>query len=422
MRKKIAQLRKTLDINLIWEYYYDMKSRRKRESDIKVAFVVPSVSLNLRHILKGVCRYAMVNPNWHLRIASGIPEHILPSLKETGINGMFVAIHSRKLMSAVTAMKLPCIGMDCLEVPKVLPYLTADSFHAGRLAAEHFLERGFRHFAYYSPSNYFWSIRRRDGFCQRVREAGFTASVYKPAVINKKHDKYDWQSGRTWMKGLEGLVEWLHSLPKPVGLMACDDTIGYDLIEAAGEAGVCIPEEVAVIGVFNDDVLCNAAKPPLSSVVINLELAGYQAAQLLNSIIIGRKKMAGQAILAQAAHVIARQSSDIIAINDADVANAVSFIRRNFNSHIQVADIVGAAACSRRSLETKFRKILGRSIMKEVMRVRIGHIASLLLESNMSIDQIAKTSTFDSVSHLIRVFKKHKGIPPSIFRKTHSII
>lgn len=422
MRKKIAQIRKFLLLARYLIIIDIMKSRRRKAKDIKVAFVVPSISLNLRHILKGVCRYSLVNPNWHLRIASGVPENILPSLKETGIDGMFVAIHSSKLMSIVAEMNLPCVGMDCLEVPKVLPYLTADSVQAGRLAAEHFLERGFKHFAYYSPSSYFWSVRRRDGFCQRLRKAGFTANVYNSEEIAEKHDKYDWQSGRTWMKGLEELVKWLQSLPKPVGLMACDDTIGYDLIEAAGEAGIRIPEEVAVIGVFNDDVLCNAAQPPLSSVAINLELAGYQAAQLLNSIIIGRKKMTGQAILAQAVHVIARQSSDIIAINDTDVAAAVSFIRKNFSLHIQVADIVESAACSRRSLETKFRKTLGRSIMKEVMRMRIEYIASLLLESDMSIDKITKASTFDSVSHLIRVFKKHKGIPPNAFRKTHSIV
>ncbi len=325
-------------------------------------------------------------------------------------------------MSNVVATRLPCIAMDCLEVPKVLPYLTTDSFQAGRLAAEHFLERGFRHFAYYSPSSYFWSIRRRDGFCQRIRKAGCTTSVYNPAVTGKKHDKYDWQSGRTWMKGLESPLKWLYSLPKPVGLMACDDTIGYDLIEAAGESGIHIPEEVAVVGTFNDDVLCNAARVPLSSVAINLELAGYQAAQLLNDIIIGRKKMTGQAILARAINVVTRQSSDIMAINDTNIADAVNFIRKKFNSHIQVDDIVNVTACSRRSLETRFRAILGRSIMKEVMRVRIEHITSLLLESDISIDQIAATSTFDSVSHMTRVFKKYKGIPPGSFRKTHSVI
>jgi LacI family transcriptional regulator len=399
-----------------------MSVRRNQKRDIKVAFVVPSISLNLRHILRGVCRYTRVNTNWHLRIASGIPGRIFPSLKEMGIDGMFVAIHSKKLMSDVTAMNLPCIGMDCLEIPKNFPYLTADSLEAGKLAAEHFLERGFKHFAYYSPSSYFWSNWRRDGFCQRIQKAGYTASVYKPTVKAKQYDKYDWQSGRTWLKGLEGPIKWLYSLPKPVGLMACDDTIGYDLIEAAGEAGIRIPEEIAVVGAFNDDVFCSTAKPPLSSVVINLELAGYRAGQLLNSIIVGRKKMTSQAILAPATHVVTRQSSDIMAIEDRPVADAVYFIRRNFNSRIQVADIVNATACSRRNLETKFQKFLGRSIMKEVMRVRIEHIASLLLESDVSIDQITKASTFDSVSHLIRIFKKHKGLPPNAFRKTHSII
>ncbi|MBN1788401.1 MAG: DNA-binding transcriptional regulator [Sedimentisphaerales bacterium] len=399
-----------------------MPRRNKQKSDIKVAFVVPGISLNLRHILRGVCRYTKGNTNWHLRIAGGVPSRVLPSLKKTGIDGMFVAMHSKKIVSDVTEMKLPCIGMDCLQIPDVFPYLTADSFQAGKLAAEHFLERGFRHFAYYSASSYFWSNWRMEGFSQSVRQAGYTTSVYKPSVKAKKRDQYDWQSGRTWMKGLKEPVEWLHSLPKPAGLMVCDDTIGYDLLEAAEEAGIHIPEEVAVVGVFNDDVLCNAAKPLLSSVSINLELAGYRAAHLLNSIIIGEEKMASQAILAPATHVVVRQSSDIMAIEDKNVASAVNFIRKNFNSHIQVADIVDSAACSRRSLESKFQKFLGRSILKEVIRVRVEHIASLLLESDLSIDQIARASTFDSVSHLIRVFKKHKGLPPNAFRKTHSVI
>ncbi len=402
--------------------YYKVSMAIKQKSNIKIAFVVPSISLNFRHILKGVHRYAMVNTDWHLRIASGIPEHILPSLKRNEIDGMFVALHSKKLMSKVAAMNLPCISMDCLEIPKVLPYLTADSVQAGKLAAEHLLERGFKNFAYYSQVNYFWSNRRRDSFSQTIRKAGYKVFIYDSAVTGKKHDKYDWQSGRTWMKGLESPINWLRSLPKPVGLMACDDTIGYDLIEVAYEAGIHIPEEIAVVGTFNDDILCNVSKLPLSSVAVNLELGGFQAAQLLNDIVLGKKKMAGQEILAPATHVVTRQSSDIMAINDVDVANALSFIRKNFNSFIQVTDVVKAVACSRRSLETKFQAVLGRSIMKEIIRLRIEHIASLLLETDMLIDQITAASTFYSASHLIRVFKQYKGISPAAFRKKHIVI
>ena len=134
------------------------------------------------------------------------------------------------------------------------------------------------------------------------------------------------------------------------------------------------------------------------------------------------KKMAGQEILAPATHVVTRQSSDIMAINDADVANALSFIRKNFNSFIQVSDVVKTAACSRRSLEAKFQAVLGRSIMKEIVRLRIEHITSLLLETDMLIDQITAASTFYSASHLIRVFKKYKGMSPAAFRKTHIVI
>ncbi|MDD5011595.1 MAG: DNA-binding transcriptional regulator, partial [Phycisphaerae bacterium] len=316
--------------------------------------------------------------------------------------------------------QLPCIAMQCLNVPNGLPYLTADSYNAGRAAAEHFLERGFRNFAFYSLSNVNWSQERMKGFCDRLKEAGHTAAVYNIKTAGKFSQ--DWQIGRTWMKGLEGPLSWLKSLRKPVGLMACDDGVGYDLIEIAGEAGIRIPEDVAIVGMDNDEVLCNSIKPPLSSVEANLEQAGYEAAELLNAMITGSEKIELRPILARVSCVVTRQSSDILAISDPEIAAAVHFIRTYFNSLIQVSDVVAATTLSRRVLEKRFRAILNRSILDEIMRVRIEHISNLLLKSNMSIDRIAASSTFDSTSHMIRAFKQHKGVPPRTFRKIHGVV
>jgi LacI family transcriptional regulator len=259
-----------------------------------------------------------------------------------------------------------------------------------------------------------------NGFCRRLAEAGYSASVYSINAGGKS--KQDWQIGRTWIKGFEKPLNWLKSLPKPVGLMTCDDGVGYDLIEAAREAGIRIPEDVAIVGMDNDEALCNAITPPLSSVEINAEQAGYEAAELLDAMIMGKESMSGRPILARATRVVARQSSDILAIDDPQVAAAVHFIRTQFNSLIQVSDVVNATSLSRRGLEMKFRTILKRSILDEIMRVRIEHISNLLLKSDMSIDQIAASSTFDSTSHMIRSFKKYKGMPPRAFRKLHGII
>jgi LacI family transcriptional regulator len=258
---------------------------------------------------------------------------------------------------------------------------------------------------------------RMQGFCQRVQEAGFQASVYtadRPGLLQR-----DWQAGTTWLKGMESAIQWLRSLPRPVGLMAADDLMGYDITEVAEEIGIHVPEEVAIVGLNNDEVLCNAARPPLSSIEISLEKAGYKAAELLNEIITRKQKMAGQAILAEATRVVARQSSEILAVSDPQVAAALHFIRTHFHQPIQVVDVVNAACAGRRTLELRFRQLLSRSVLDEIMRMRIEHLANVLLSTDISIEQIAATSTFESAGYMSRLFKKYKGLSPNAYRRLH---
>lgn len=392
----------------------------------KVAFVVPGLGSNSRALLKGISRYSRIYTSWHLRISCDKLERVLPKLRQVGIDGAFVAFTSGKDVSEVIETGLPTIALQCRNIPKVIPYVTANSYAGGRMAAEHLLERGFKNFAYYSLNSLFWSRQRMESFCQRVSEAGYTTSVYKLNLYRKPTQQgmvgytHDWQ-GRTWMKELDDMVRWLRSLPKPVGLMACDDGIAYDIIEAADEAGIHIPEEMAVIGMYNDETICSVANPTLSSIAVDLEQAGFNAAQLLDAMITGREKMAGQCIRVEPTHVVARQSTDTLAINDRDVAQALHFIREHFSSPIQVQDVVQVTTASRRSLEIRFREFLKRSIMDEIMRVRIEHIAIMLIETEMSMESIATTSAFESTSHMIQVFKQHKGMTPLAFRKLHRV-
>ena len=392
-----------------------------QNSDMKVAFIVPDICYQTRRILKGIHRYMMTNTNWHLRLACRIPPNrIIDTLSEAEVNGAFVSIRSKNIDRKLLNIGLPCIAVTCLKIPHNMPYITSNSFDAGKVIAEYFLERGYHNFAYFSPSNIFWSEPRKNGFCQRIVEAGYSVNVYKPKVSGKT--KLSWQEiGQAWIKGTEEPVNWLKSLPKPIGLMVCDDGVGYDLIEVAGEAGIRIPEEISVMSVDNNDILCDSARPPLSSVETNFEQAGYEAAELLNAAMTSQKDLSNKPILGRVSRVVIRQSSDVLAINDSQVAAALHFIHKNFNSPIQVSDVVKITYLSRRALEKKFKKLIKRSILEEIMRVRIEHIVELLLKSHLSIDQIASSSTFNSTSHLIRTFKKHKGVPPRTFRNTHGI-
>jgi len=349
-----------------------MEPNNLQKPGMRVAFIVPDICYQTRRILRGIHRYMVANTSWHLRLACRTPsQRIIPVLKKAGVNGAFVSVRSQKIDSELLTMRLPCIGITCLKIPRGLPYITSDSFNVGRVIAEHFIERGFRNFAYYSPSDIFWSQPRKKGFCQR--------------------------------------------------LMVCDDGVGYDLIEIAGEAGIRIPEEVAVMSVDNNEVLCNSAEPPLSSVETNFEQAGYEAAELLDAVMTGQEVMPSRPILGRVARVVVRQSSNVLAINDSQTAAALHFIHKHFNSPIQVSDVVETTYLSRRALEKKFKALMNRSILDEIMRVRIEHIVELLLKSHMSINQIAASSTFNSTSHLIRAFKKHKGMSPRAFRKMHGI-
>jgi LacI family transcriptional regulator len=178
---------------------------------------------------------------------------------------------------------------------------------------------------------------------------------------------------------------------------------------------------MAVIGLYNDEAICSVANPTLSSIAVDLEQAGYNAAELLEELMSGRKKMEGQVIRVEPTHVVARQSTDTLAINDRDVAGALYYIRQHFNAPIQVGDVVEATGASRRSLEIRFREFLKRSIMEEIMRVRIEHICVMLIESEMSMERISETSAFESTSHMIQVFKQHKGMTPLAFRKLHRV-
>jgi LacI family transcriptional regulator len=392
----------------------------------KVAFVVPGLGSNARALLKGVSRYSRIHTSWHLRISTDKIERVLPKLRQIGVDGAFVAFTSGKEVSEVVDTGLPTIALQCRNIPKVVPYVTANSYAGGRMAAEHLLERGFKNFAYYSLNSLFWSRQRMESFCSRISEAGYTTSVYKLNLYRKPSQQgtvgytHDWQ-GRTWMKELDDLIRWLRSLPKPVGLMACDDGVAYDIIEAADEAGIHVPEQMAVIGMYNDETICSVANPTLSSIAVDLEQAGYNAAEFLESLMCGRIQMEGQCIRVEPTHVVARQSTDTLAINDRDVATALHYIRQHFNAPIQVADVVSCTTASRRSLEIRFREFVKRSIMEEIMRVRVEHIAVMLIESEMSMERIAAASAFESTSHMIQVFKQHKGMTPLAFRKIHRV-
>lgn len=392
-----------------------------------------------RGLLRGIARYTQLHGPWvfylsgdyptiplpesdssSVKIAETMPPGTargrlpLPSLRRWGATGVIGRIQSARMARTLLASKLPLIAIDLSDQQRAegnplsgISEIRADSHAAGRVAAEHYLDRGFRNFAFCGYEGRVWSRCRREGFCARLEQSGFTCDVYSPASR---------RSVLPWNREQPMVTSWLKSLAKPVAIMACNDSRGRQILEASLLAGLSVPDDVAVIGVDEDPLLCSLANPPLSSVAFNLEQAGYQAAELLDGLMSGRVESPRQ-IMVEALWVIPRRSTDVIAIEDRNVAAALRFIRDHARQPISVADVVRQALVSRRGLEIRFQHSLGRSIREEVQRVRLGWTKQLLVETNLPAWRIAEASGFSSLSYLSNVFRRELGMTLAQYRR-----
>jgi LacI family transcriptional regulator len=299
-------------------------------------------------------------------------------------------------------------GMSNPRLPE-LPYILSDSAAIGKMAGEYLVSRGFKHFAFCGYANLPWSQERGDSFAESITLAGFEIHIYPQ---RKRRVRQSWENERDFMS------DWLLDLPKPVAIMSCNDDRSQDIVEACKTVDLHIPSEVALLGVDNDEFICDLTNPSLSSVAVNAERSGYEGAELLDRLM-NREKMAGQTILAKPTHIVTRQSTDILAIEDQAVADAVRFISENGKKAIGVLDVVNAVLMSRRAIERRFKAHLGYSIYDEIRRVRVDHICRMLTETNLSITEVAAAMDFPGVEHIARYFRKEKNMSLMAYRKQY---
>jgi LacI family transcriptional regulator len=237
-----------------------------------------------------------------------------------------------------------------------------------------------------------------------VREAGHEARSFVPAA-----------TAADVAAQAADLRRWLRELPKPVGIMACYDIRGQQVLDACRSAGLAVPAEVAVIGVDNDELLCDLASPPLTSVVPNAHRTGYEAAGLLDRLMAGKRVAAAPTLIAPLG-VAARQSTDVLAVDDREVARAVQFIREHACDGINVGDVLRVVPLSRRVLEMRFQRLLGRTPREEILQARLGRVKQLLGETDLPLYLIAERTGFEHVEYLSVVFRREAGTTPSAFR------
>jgi len=380
----------------------------------KVALLIETSRGYGRALLRGISRYAQLHGPWAFYITPGDFAQPVPKMEQWGGRGIIARIETTAIAKAIVATKLPVVALDLSQAQSTpgglcsgFSEVQSDSTQAACIAADHLLERGFRHYAFVGIPNRVWSDRRQEGFCQRLEAAGHKALVY-PAPVKLRPD---------WGREQSILAEWIRALPKPVGLMACNDDRGREVLEACRAAKIRVPDDVAVIGVDNDAVLCDLADPPLSSVALNAERGGYEAAALLDGLMKGEIREP-QRILVEPLGVTTRQSTDVIAMGDREVAAALRLIRDHASEPLGVDDIVRLLSVSRRSLEIRFRNALGHSIRAEIQRAHLKRAQQLLGETDISIAAVAEGSGFGSASYLAAVFSEAMGMTPAKYR-TH---
>lgn len=384
------------------------KKRLRSGRELHVALIIESSLAAGRGMLRGIGQYVREHEPWSIYYEPRALEEPPPVwLERWRGDGIIARLSNRRIAAAVAKTGLPAVDLLGVVPQRGIPVVHPDDWAIGRLAAAHLLERGFRHFGYCGVRTD-WSRRPCEAFVEAVSEAGCDYRVYELPLHNR--------SRRSWELDQERLAAWLRRLPKPSAIMACSDPRAQRVLEACRRAGVIVPDEVAVIGAGNDEIMCDLCTPPLSSVVVGYPQIGYEAARILDRLMRGAAPPEEPQYM-EPLGVVARQSTDALAIDDPETTAAVRFIREHACDGIGVDDVVGHCLVSRTELKRRFRRFLGRSIHDQIVGERIKQAEQLLASTEMPISQIARKAGFGAQAHMGAVFKAKLGKTPGQYRK-----
>ena len=394
-----------------------IESQAQDSSSRHVALILNVAKTYDRLIIRGIARYVKAVGRWSLYVEDE-PLAKIPNLNTWRGHGIIADFDDIAVAEAVSNLDIPVVGIGGgfggYNPDMNIPYVATDNEAVAKIAAEHLLVHGFQSFAYCGyprTAINVWSDLRADAFEECIKAAGYPCSIYRGRHRNP----------RRWEALLQGLMEWISSLPKPVGLLAANDARARHVLEACRRLNLRVPEDVAVLGVDNDELMCELAMPPLSSVIQGTDRMGYEAAALLDQLMNGQTPEK-QRLVIQPVGIATRQSSDVMAVDDELVSQAVRFIRQNGNMRIQVTDVVKRLNVSRSTLDARFRALLGRSVHEEIQRVQIGHAKDLLINTNLPLKDVAKQSGYNNIQYMTMVFRREMNTTPGEFRKEHSTL
>jgi LacI family transcriptional regulator len=376
----------------------------------QVMLLIDTSSAYGRDLVEGVGRYAAEHGPWSIYHEDRGLFDPLPSwLKHWQGDGIIARSVRKSYLKRLLATGLPVVELFAdfaLSPPQVCP--NEDSI--ARLAAEHLLDRGLRNIAFYASDWAWWSDTRRRAF-QRALEGCGHSHHYEELVPPRPNSERIEESD---------LIHWLETLPKPCGVFCACDVYAIQVTNACRRRDIAVPAQVAVLGVDNDPVVCSVSFPPLSSVDMNSKRVGYEAAAMLDEMMAGRTPLEKN-VLVEPVQVVTRESTDIMAVEDADVAQAIRLIREHACRGLRVSDVASAVGLSRRALQQRFQRVLQRTPKQELMRMQIDRAKMLLSQTDMSIELISRRSGFTAFEYFVRAFRRETGVTPRTYRRSSRI-
>jgi LacI family transcriptional regulator len=391
----------------------------------KVALLIESSRTYGRGVLRGIARYIHLHGAWSCYLEErelhfGIPDW----LRHWRGDGVIARIQDRRTARALRRLGHPVVDVLGSTRFKGIPSFDTDARVVAHLAADFFLQAGFRHFAFCGYRNIPFSDRRAAAMATRLAERGHRLRVFslsapraRPLSIRGAPAEADIQAAeRGGLERENAIAAWLRRQPRPLALFACNDVCGQQVLNACREHGLKVPEEVAVMGVDNDDVLCSLSEPPLSSIEPDTERLGYEAAATLDGLLRGQP---GTGALRQIPPrgIVERNSTDVVPVADPVLAQALRFIRDRLGSGIVVKDVLEEVSRSRTDVESRFRRHLRTSVRREILRQRLERARALLRQTNLPIEDVAARVGFSSDTHFCRLFQTHLRTTPTRFRE-----
>lgn len=370
-------------------------------SKSNVAVLVEMSSAHGRGLIRGIAQYAQRQTDWTLHLEESGPLRAAPAwLKSWQGDGVIARIETPDIARALTAKKVPVVNVSGRASPPGIPHVDMDNRAACDLIVDYFVQRGYRNFAFCGNPRFEWSAWRQEIFRRRVSSERGALHTYQ---FNDQP------------RAMAGLAAWLKSLPKPVALLACNDLCGRHVLEACEQTGLLVPDEIAVLGVDDDDILCTLCRPQLSSVVPDTEGIGYLAAKTLHTLMRG-ESLRDSPPLVRPLTVRTRESTDSAASSDWHVSQALRFIHGHATRDICVTDVVAQVHTSRRFLEKQFQTVVGRTLHDEILRIRLETAQRLLTGTDLPLKEVAARSGFRRADYLSSVFRERLDLSPSEFR------